>query len=165
MNRLNDFFLTDAEITKSRLGVPRENISNHTFDGNKIDLLINGNNFFSALYEDLEATKKGDFIWMTGWDINGNVMLRPDPDDIDKSERSTLQNVLIRAIERGVDVLILLNKNIYTPFTAKNFAKPLNDAAGFTVCLPDERHNSNFGSLHQKSWVIKRLDETVAYVG
>ncbi|WP_039056141.1 phosphatidylserine/phosphatidylglycerophosphate/cardiolipin synthase family protein [Enterobacter sp. Bisph1] len=165
MNSFNDFLLTDAEITESRLGVPRENISNHTFEGNKIDLLINGKDFFLAIYEDLEATKKGDFIWMTGWDINSNVMLVPDPNDIEKSQHSTIQKVLIRAIERGVDVLILLNKNIYTPFTAKDFAKPLNDAAGYTVCLPDERHNSYFGSVHQKSWLIKRLNETVAYVG
>jgi phosphatidylserine/phosphatidylglycerophosphate/cardiolipin synthase-like enzyme len=41
----------------------------------------------------------------------------------------------------------------------------LTDAAGETVCSPDDRHNSVFGSLHQKSWVIKRRGETVAYVG
>lgn len=58
MNRLNDFFLTDAEITESRLGVPRENISNHTFDGNKIDLLINGNNFFQHFMKILKPQRK-----------------------------------------------------------------------------------------------------------
>jgi len=55
--------------------------------------------------------------------------------------------------------------------TVITFCRPFNEAASrkrgmsTIVCAPDQRHNSNVGSIHQKSWVVKRGGETVAYAG
>lgn len=164
-NQPDDYFLTENEISYSRLGRKREDLSTCTVTGNDVNILVNGDHFFASLYNSLESTQKGDSIWMTGWDINPDVMLLPNPDDKEKSEQSKIQTVLLRAIRRDVNVLILLNQNIYNPVIAMKFAHPLNKAAGRTVCAPDNRHNSIFGNLHQKAWVINRNDETIAYVG
>ena len=155
----SSFFLTPDEIAAARGGLSRNNIFPYTLTGNDVQLLVNGDNFFSSLYKDINDTKDGDFIWMTGWDINSKVMLLP-PD-----KNTEIEKVLIDAIKRHVDVRVLINQNLYSPLTAINFCSPLNTAAGYTVCSPDNRHNSSVGSIHQKAWVIKRNDDTVAYVG
>jgi phospholipase D1/2 len=160
------WFLTPQEITDNRGGIPRDPIRPYTLLGNSVTLLVNGDQVFRQLYADLLATTAGDFIWMTGWDIDSAVMLDPDPNDPIGRNRSHIDRVLLAAIGRGVEVRMLLNSpNLLDPLKPIAFAAALNEAAGKTVCSPDDRHNSVWGSLHQKSWVIKRNNETVAYVG
>ncbi|WP_155028212.1 phospholipase D-like domain-containing protein [Burkholderia pseudomallei] len=164
-NNPNPYFLTQDEITASRAGVQRTEILPYTLHGNSTNLLVNGDEFFTSLFNDLSATRAGDIVWMTGWDINKNVMLLPDPTNPDVAALTKIQTMLIAAIKRNVAVRILLNANVYSPLTAIEFCAPLNRAAGHTVCAPDSRHNSNFGNLHQKAWTISRNGETIAYVG
>jgi phosphatidylserine/phosphatidylglycerophosphate/cardiolipin synthase-like enzyme len=160
------WFLTPDEITASRGGLARAPLRPYTLQGNSVTLLVNGDQVFRALYEDLLAVKAGDFIWMTGWDIDSGVMLYPNPDDPMKANASHIDRLLLAAIGRGVEVRMLLDSpNLLDPLKPILFAAPLNEAAGKTVCSPDDRHNSVWGSLHQKSWVIQRDNETVAYVG
>lgn len=163
----SDWFLTPDEITLSRGGVPRNDLRPYTLQGNKVELLVNGDRVFAALYRDLLATTAGDSIWMTGWDIDAAVMLAPDPDHPEEAAKSRIDTVLLDAIRRGVEVRALLNSpNLLAPFKPVEFCDMLNDAAaGQTVSAPDNRHNGTTGSLHQKSWVIRRGDLTVAYVG
>ena len=159
-----NWFLTQPEITEARDGCARA-LCPYSLQGNSVELLVNGDEVFKALCDDMSKTQSGDFVWMTGWDIDGNVMLLPDPSDPEKASASRIDNMLHNAILRGVDVRMLLNINLLGPLKAIEFCRPINDAAGKTWCAPDERHNSNFGSLHQKCWVIQREGETVAYVG
>jgi len=161
-----DWFLTPDEITLSRGGVPRTDLRPYSLQGNTVELLINGDRVFAALYEDLLATTFGDSVWMSGWDIDAAVMLAPDPDHPDEAAKSRIDAVLLAAIARGVEVRVLLNApNLLDPLKPIEFCEMLNKSAGQTVSAPDNRHNGITGSLHQKSWVIRRGDLTVAYVG
>jgi phospholipase D1/2 len=161
-----DWFLTPDEITKSRGGVPRTNLRPYTLQGNTVKLLINGDKVFAALYRDLLATKAGDSIWMTGWDIDAAVMLAPDPDNPKEAAKSCIDAVLRDAIKRGVEVRGLLNTlNLLNPLNPFVFCHKLNSTAGKTVCAPDHRHNGITGSLHQKNWVIIHNGDIIAYVG
>lgn len=159
------WFLTPQEITNAREGCSR-GLSPYSLQGNSVKLLVNGDQVFNQLYHDLLSVDAGDFVWMTGWDIDSLVMLYPNPQDPMRADESRIDRLLLAAINKGVEVRMLLNStNLLDPFKPFEFAEPLNDAAGKTVCSPDHRHNGYFGSLHQKSWVIKRKGETVAYVG
>lgn len=169
-----DWFLTPAEITAARGGCARNTVRPYALQGNSVELLVNGDEVFAHLYDDLTATAAGDFIWMTGWDINGAVMLRPDHEHPKQSAATRIDQVLLAAIARGVDVRMLININAMTPVAAVDpitFCRPFNEAASrrkgasTIVCSPDQRHNSDVGSIHQKSWVVKRAGEAVAYVG
>jgi phosphatidylserine/phosphatidylglycerophosphate/cardiolipin synthase-like enzyme len=159
------WFLTPEEITTARHGCSR-GLNPYSLQGNSVKLLVNGDQVFDQLYRDLLSVGVGDFVWMTGWDIDGAVMLYPNPEEPKKAHDSRIDSLLLAAIGRGVQVRMLLNTtnllDVHKPF---EFADALNSAAGETVCSPDDRHNGFFGSLHQKSWVIKRNGETVAYVG
>jgi hypothetical protein len=158
--------LTPEEITFHRGGCPREPLRPYTLHGNSVKLLVNGDQVFNELYKDLLAVESGDFIWMTGWDIDSTVMLYPNPKKPDQADKSHIDKLLLAAIGRGVEIRMLLNSpNLLDPLKPMLFCEPLNDAAGKTVCAPDQRHNSVRGSLHQRSWVIQRDNETVAYVG
>jgi phosphatidylserine/phosphatidylglycerophosphate/cardiolipin synthase-like enzyme len=73
------------------------------------------------------------------------------------------------ALARGVQVRLLFSFNVATYIentkTALDFCRPINLKTGYTACALEERHNSIFGSMHQKAAVIKRNGEVVAYVG
>ena len=110
------WFLTPEEITLHRGGCPREPLRPYTLDGNSVRLLVNGDQVFAELYKDLLAVKSGDFIWMTGWDIDSSVMLYPNPDEPEKADQSHIDKLLLAAIGRGVEVRMLLNSpNLSTP--------------------------------------------------
>jgi phospholipase D1/2 len=158
------WFLTPQEITDARDGCSR-GLNPYSLQGNSVKLLVNGDQVFNQLYQDLLAVGAGDFVWMTGWDIDSAVMLYPNPKDPVRANESRIDKLLLAAIDRGVELRMLLSSPNLDPPKPVDFARPLNEAAGKTVCSPDQRHNSAGGSLHQKSWVIKRNGETVAYVG
>ena len=169
-----DWFLSPAEIVEARGGCARNTVRPYVLRGNSAELLVNGDEVFAQLYDDLTATAAGDFIWMTAWDINGGVMLRPDYQHPERSQDTRIDRVLLAAIARGVELRMLININAMSPVAAVDpitFCHPFNEAASrkrgnsTIVCAPDQRHNSDVGSLHQKSWVVKRSGETVAYVG
>jgi phospholipase D1/2 len=167
------WFLTPQEITAARNGCSLA-LRPYSLQGNSVELLVNGDEVFKALYDDLSKTQSGDFIWMTGWDIDGAVMLLPDPSHPEKAVESRIDIVLLNAINRSVDIRMLLNFNALSPLSTGyrslfEFLAAINLAAvattGKIMCGPDDRHNDPFGSLHQKCWVINRQGETVAYVG
>jgi len=132
--------------------------------GNEVKPLINGAPFMSALLRDIEATKSGDFIHATMFEVNGDVMLDPP------SKESTITKVLIAAIQRKVMVRLLVNTNVFIP-PAISFCHAINSACGGsglggkTCCAPETRHHAMGGSLHAKTWVLQVRDEVVAYAG
>jgi hypothetical protein len=83
------WFLTPEEITAARNGSSR-GLRPYPLQGNSVELFVNGDEVFKALYDDLSKTQSGDFIWMTGWDIDGAVMLLPDPSNPEKASESRI---------------------------------------------------------------------------
>jgi len=115
----------------------------------------------SSLLTDIQASKPGSYIFMTAFGVNGEVMLDPTAPD---PATTTLTNVFLAAIERQVNLRVLINENLYL-HSGLSFCKPLNDKAGETVCAPETRHNKVQGSLHAKMWAFVNEEEIVSYVG
>eukprot|EP00826_Nyctotherus_ovalis_P058161 TRINITY_DN7977_c0_g2_i4.p1 TRINITY_DN7977_c0_g2~~TRINITY_DN7977_c0_g2_i4.p1 ORF type:complete len:472 (+),score=62.13 TRINITY_DN7977_c0_g2_i4:76-1416(+) len=114
----------------------------------------------------MAKTKKGDFIHGTAFEVRGYIMLQPNPDDMEGSERSSLKNVLRDAVGRGVSVRLLINCNVMQYLWTTLFCVQMNWICGYTCCGIDNRHyNWVMGNLHTKMWVIKMGNETVAYNG
>lgn len=163
------YFLTPEEILASRSNYPRK-LNPYTLTGNRVRLLVDGKAFFESLAENLEATQSGDFIFMTGYEFNPNVILQPDCGGKD-CRKSRIVDVLLRAIHRGVELRMLLDVNLLSmithsgPIKVIELCHRLNVAAGKIVCAPDDRHHDHFGSLHQKAWAISRNNEVIAFVG
>ena len=123
----------------------------------------------SAFLNDIKATRKGDSLHGTMFEVNGDVMLDPLAANPEETRFTTL---LVAALKRGVDVRILVNNNIYiqTGITT-GFCAAINAhcANGGDCCIPDSRVAYNGGgpggSIHAKTWAIQYPNETVAYVG
>ena len=80
-------FLTEAEIDSSRGGIPRLDTGVHVSSAdNVVEPLIDGSVVMSRLYEDLERTKSGDFIHATFWELDLNVMLKPNASNVQESK-------------------------------------------------------------------------------
>ncbi len=120
----------------------------------------------AALEADIEKTQAGDFIHATFFEENTDTMMLPNASNISASKRSSVRNVLARALKRGAHVRILVNTNIVLVFQAIPFCLELNLLCGHFCCGPDTRHNNVImGHLHTKMWVVKHGDSTVVYHG
>jgi len=161
------WFLAPSEIDASRAGHSRSatgilDIST----GNEVVPLINGKAFMAALLVDLTATKAGDSVHSTMFEVNGAVMLDPLAPD---PTATMLTKVLVAAIRRNVTVRIIVNQNIYIQ-TGLAFCQPINAVcSGKTCCVADARQSripaAPGGSVHAKTWSFIFPTEVVSYVG
>ncbi|WP_340538506.1 phospholipase D family protein [Nocardioides sp. GXZ039] len=131
--------------------------------GNLARPLIHGDTYFGELYDALEATGPGDRVYFTDWRGSPDQQLTDDPG-------STLYQVLERALDRGVEVRVLVWRSQtgligYHADEHRDLGKRLQ-AHGADVIL-DMRVRSS-GAHHQKFVVIRHADDPsrdVAFVG
>jgi phosphatidylserine/phosphatidylglycerophosphate/cardiolipin synthase-like enzyme len=131
--------------------------------GNLVRPLIHGATYFRALYEVLEATRRGDLVLFTDWQGDADEQLTGEPG-------SEVVEVLSRAHRRGVAVhgLVWRSHLDQTGFFAKenrHLGEQLQKR-GAEVLL-DMRVRAG-GSHHQKFVVVRHRDDPtrdVAFVG
>eukprot|EP00829_Urostomides_striatus_P020269 TRINITY_DN848_c0_g1_i5.p1 TRINITY_DN848_c0_g1~~TRINITY_DN848_c0_g1_i5.p1 ORF type:complete len:371 (-),score=79.31 TRINITY_DN848_c0_g1_i5:69-1181(-) len=157
--------LTENEITEARGNVKRKDIKLYTTH-NSASILIDGINYMKALYDDIELAGQGDFIHAKMFDQNADVMLIPNASDAISSRKTSVYNVLGRALKRGVTVRILANINIMQSYKAIEFCLRINLLCGYTCCGLDNRHPGIItGNLHTKMWIVKHGKDTIVYNG
>ncbi|KAE9278567.1 hypothetical protein PF008_g28586 [Phytophthora fragariae] len=145
------WFLTEQEITDSRGGIPRDDMSVYT-TGNKVTSYTAANEFYDAVYDDLSATKEGDRIFLAAW-LAALVPLKPDVDPT--GAKTGVKEVFAGVVERGGHVNILNWANI-------------GCQGGIDF---DDRLPKALATHHQKNMVIAANsssdpdDQPVAYVG
>ncbi|KAL4161477.1 hypothetical protein PRNP1_002031 [Phytophthora ramorum] len=168
------WFLTEQEITKSRGGVPRTDLSVYT-TGNAVTSYTATNEFYNAVYDDISTTKEGDRVMLATW-LSALVPLKPDVDPT--GAKTGFKEVFAGVVERGGNVDILGWASIaggYMPYNykARNAINsippsPINGARALYIF--DDRINL-IASHHQKTLVIAantsagRHYQPVAYVG
>ena len=131
--------------------------------GNSVRALVHGRDYFAELHERICALGPGDRFYFADWQGDPDQQLTDDP-------RSTLNNTLIDAVCRGVDVRGLLWRSHWhrLGFSAhrhRQLGEEIGEAGG--QCLRDMRVRTR-GAHHQKLVVIRHGDDPtrdVAYVG
>ncbi|KAL3665990.1 hypothetical protein V7S43_008788 [Phytophthora oleae] len=165
------WFLTEQELTQSRGGVPRTDMSIYT-TGNKVASYTVSNEYFNAVYSDLSSTKKGDRVLLNAW-TTALIPLKPDVDPT--GAKTGFREVFSGVVERGGSVNILGWANIaggYMPYNIKardaiNSIPPSPINGAKAIYIFDDRVKL-ISSQHQKNMVIASSDpedQPVAYVG
>lgn len=166
----SDWFLTEKELTRSRDGIPREDLQVYS-ENNAVQLFSATNKFFSAVYDDLESLNDSDWqVFLTGWSLD-NVPFRPKAADW---QNSTFQALFGRVMQRNIKVRALVWANILE--RAQNVAMQhwMNSFHGgnhssntsLGLLLFDNRLPYPTSSHHQKSLVLSHSDRPpIAYLG
>jgi len=160
-------FVTDLEMAGVRNGVNRTDLKLWSSD-NSIKFLFNGDKFMGRLHEILSGTERGDFVYMTCWEMNVDVLLKPLAGEPNKnaSQASSLINVLAGAASRGVEVKILYTFGASSWGTAPAQCDRVNEACGNGTCILDARHGHyKTGSSHEKIWLVRRGLYLTAFTG
>jgi phosphatidylserine/phosphatidylglycerophosphate/cardiolipin synthase-like enzyme len=161
--RLDDWFLTPGERGNAATAIDRRRGDGTGWtEGNRVEVLVDGAEYFGRLYEALLSLERDDCVHFTDWEGDGDELL--------DGPGSEIGRVLADAARRGVQVRGLLWRS--HPRQA-HFAEQENaalakmvDAAGGEIVL-DERVRRG-GSHHQKLVVVRRgagPDEDVAFEG
>lgn len=161
--RLDDWFLTPDERGNAATAIDRRRGDGTGWtEGNRVEVLVDGAEYFGRLYEALLSLGSGDCVLLTDWEGDGDELLAGPGSEVGR--------VLADVARRGVQVRGLLWRS--HPRQA-HFAEQENaalakmvDAAGGEIVL-DERVRRG-GSHHQKLVVIQRRagpDEDVAFEG
>lgn len=164
-----DWFLTEKEMTDSRGGVKRNGLELFT-DGNVVTGYIDGGSMIEAIYEDIKKTGRGaekDFVYHTGWCSN-DLVFQP----YNKEENTTFRAIWKDTAQRGVDLLTLLWQNVgkyprqitEAPYVNGELQKYVPEGTKVAMVL-DDRLGSIIASHHQKTTMVHRDGEMVAYVG
>ncbi|KAF4324030.1 hypothetical protein G195_002889 [Phytophthora kernoviae 00238/432] len=171
--KATDWFLTEQEISDSRGGSPRSDLSIYT-TGNAVTLLTVTNEFFNAVYDDFTATKEGDRVLIAAWEVS-LITLKPDIDPT--GVKTGFREVIAGVVERGASVNILgwsnivhRTLNIKARDAVNKIPKsPVNGARALYIF--DDRVRTFTSSHHQKAMVIAAnsssasKDQPIAYVG
>lgn len=131
--------------------------------GNTVRALVHGRDYFAELYERICSLGPGDRFYFADWEGDPEQQLTDDP-------RATLNNTLVDAVRRGVDVRGLLWRSHwhrlgYSAHRHRQLGEEIGEAGG--QCLRDMRVRTR-GAHHQKFVVIRHADDPsrdVAYVG
>ncbi len=161
------WFLTRAEIDRARGGHPRR-LAVSTSQ-NRVVPLIDGEEMMRALHDDVNRTRRGDFIHFTAWRMDRTLEM------IARRPASRVQQVWTNAIRRGVTSRTLLwrpppvgggsggsgglNANLVQNRESAAF---LNRAGGTAVL---DARTPFAGSHHQKSAIVQVEGEAIAYCG
>ncbi|MFQ5808924.1 MAG: phospholipase D family protein [Armatimonadota bacterium] len=162
-----DWFLTEREIQAARGGVtdPSRGLSVFT-SGNLVEPLVDGEEMMRALRDDVAATESGDFIHFTGWRMDRRLDLLPTAGATGTAD--SVGGLWQEAIGRGVVSRTLLWHAPWSPWTERERSQNsrtrrlLGQAGGQAVLdgrLPER------GSHHQKTAIVQRNGEAVAYCG
>jgi len=159
--RLDDWFLSAAERGNGSTEIDRRRNDGAAWtEGNRVDVLVDGAEYFGRLHRELLSLERGDAVLFTDWQGDGDELLA--------GPGSEIGCVLADVARRGVQVRGLLWRS--HPRQA-HFAEQSNtalakmvDETGGEVVL-DERVRRG-GSHHQKLVVIRRgSGDGVAFEG
>ncbi|KAF1317561.1 Phospholipase d gamma 2, partial [Globisporangium splendens] len=161
-----DWFLSKDEITKSRGGVPRDDLSVFS-SGNQVTAFAASSEYFQSVFDDIETAGAGHRIFLTGWSVD-EVPFKPQEDPT--GEISSFGKVFGSAIARGANFHALVWSNLLE--TEQNVQMrdylhnlPHTEGAGKAHFMFDDRLVAAISSHHQKSVIIEREHDLVAYVG
>lgn len=159
------WFLTREEIERTRgSGELPRTLSVYT-SNNLVQPLIDGEQMMRAIRADIAAAGRGDFIHFTAWRMTRDMELVPGSGD-------TVERLWTAAIRRGAMSRTLLWRPIGGMLVPRRWlangrdnadTQRLLERAGGQAVL-DARF-PRFGSHHQKSGVVLRAGEAVAYCG
>jgi phosphatidylserine/phosphatidylglycerophosphate/cardiolipin synthase-like enzyme len=159
---VEDWFLTVDERGNPWTRIDRGASEAGWSAGNRVEVLVDGAEYFRRLYQELCSLRADDWVHFTDWE--------GDPDERLVGPGTELAHVLAELAERGVHVRGLLWRSHPAQV---HFAEQQNlaltkivDAAGGEILL-DERVRRG-GSHHQKLFVTRRRDgpdDDVAFVG
>jgi phosphatidylserine/phosphatidylglycerophosphate/cardiolipin synthase-like enzyme len=165
------WFLDANEIAAARGNVDLLRTLSVFTAGNLAESKIDGESYMQALHNDLARTGAGDFFHLTAWRLNITQDLIP-PATSSPSSPSRFDNLIRAAAGRGMVPSALIWKAVAAGFTpssvggmvgenttARNF---FNSVGGRGVI--DGRYPAA-GSHHQKTAVVVRAGEAVAYCG
>lgn len=160
------WFLTRDEITKSRGGVPRDDLAVYT-TGNLVSAFVAPQELFHAVFMDIRATASGDRIFLTSWTAD-NTPFEPKVDPT--GEISAFQNIFGHAVVRGAEFYALAYPNVWEKqgnTQARDFLHglPTSPNGGKARFVFDDRLASEANSHHQKTLVIENKSDRIAYVG
>jgi phosphatidylserine/phosphatidylglycerophosphate/cardiolipin synthase-like enzyme len=149
--QLDDWFLNAAERGNAATEIDRRRAEGTGWtEGNRVEVLVDGAEYFGRLYETLHSLERDDAVYFTDWEGDGDELLDGPGTEIGR--------VLADVARRGVHVRGLLWRS--HPRQA-HFAEQQNaalakmiDEAGGEVVL-DERVRRG-GSHHQKLVVVRR---------
>jgi phosphatidylserine/phosphatidylglycerophosphate/cardiolipin synthase-like enzyme len=161
--RPDDWFLTPGERGNAATAIgSRHGDGAGWTAGNRVEVLVDGAEYFRRLHEALSSLERGDCVYFTDWQSDGDELL--------DGPGTELRRVLADAARHGVQVRGLLWRS--HPRQA-HFAEQENaaltktvDEAGGAIVL-DQRVRRG-GSHHQKLVVIRhgaRTDDDVAFEG
>ncbi|OWY95274.1 PhosphoLipase D, partial [Phytophthora megakarya] len=168
-----DWFLTEQDITDSRGGVPRDDMAVFT-TGNKVTPLTVPNEFYDATYDDFLATKEGDRVLLSAWEVS-LVPLKPDIDP--KGATTGVHAMVAGVVERGASFHILGWSNILhykINIEARddiNKILPSEKNGAEVIYIFDDRVRTMTSSHHQKSLVFAvnsssdKNDQPIVYIG
>lgn len=158
---INAWFLTPEERGNPRTRIDKRHAGRAWTDGNDVEPIVHGRDYFERLHRELCRLEEGDAVWFLDW--------RADPDET-LADGVTVAEVLADLAERGVSVrgLVWRSHPEHAGFQLEShleLADRVNRAGG--VVLLDHRVR-RVGSHHQKLFVLlhpasRRRD--VAFVG
>ncbi|ETL43927.1 hypothetical protein L916_05660, partial [Phytophthora nicotianae] len=156
------WFLTEEEMRTSRDGYQREGIHLYT-KGNRVKLYVASAPYFSDVADDMLEVRRGDLVYLTGWGTC-NVPFKPHEPGTKFSELAE------HAVKRGADWRMLVWSNITE--RAQNHelrdlinALPPPEQYGPARFVYDDRLPHATSSHHQKSVIVRKGRDLVAYVG
>ncbi|MDH2902437.1 MAG: phospholipase D family protein [Actinomycetota bacterium] len=161
--RNDDWFLTPKERGNSATTIDaRGGESVSWTEGNRVTCHVDGVSYFTTLAEVIESLEAHDEIRFADW--------RGDADQRISEDGTSIVTLLVRSIERGVDVRALLwrSHSDRIGFNSKENARlsiEITEAGG--EALLDERVRRG-GSHHQKMVLIRhpsRLEHDVSFIG
>jgi phosphatidylserine/phosphatidylglycerophosphate/cardiolipin synthase-like enzyme len=156
--QFEDWFLTPEERGNDATRIDRRRGGSGWTEGNRVEVLVDGAEYFRRLLAALTATGAGDSVFLTDWQSDGDERL--------VGPGTEIGTVLATAAGRGVHVRGLLWRSHprQAHFAEQEniaVAKKVNGAGGQVVL--DERVRRG-GSHHQKLVVIRRVSDPGADV-
>src|SRR4051794_5500693 len=160
---LDDWFLTSEERGNPATDIDRRHGTDTAWtDGNRVEVLVDGAEYFTRLYEVLGDLGPDDWVHFTDWE--------GDPDERLVGPGSEVGHVFAELARRGVHVRGLLWRSHprqahFSEQRNTELVREVNEAGGEIVL--DERVRRG-GSHHQKLIVIRRAaepDDDIAFVG
>ncbi|KAG6947796.1 hypothetical protein JG688_00015388 [Phytophthora aleatoria] len=156
------WFLTEEEMVRSRNGSKREGM--HLYStGNRVKLYVASAGYFSDVADDMNSVRNGDLVYLTGWGTC-NVPFKPHEPD------TKLCDLAEGAVKRGADWRMLVWSNLTE--RAQNHevrdlinALPPPEQYGPSRFVYDDRLPFPTSSHHQKSVIVRKGRDLVAYVG
>jgi phosphatidylserine/phosphatidylglycerophosphate/cardiolipin synthase-like enzyme len=161
--RLDDWFLTPDERGNAATELDRRRGDGTAWtEGNHVEVLIHGSEYFARLYDVLCALGRDDWVHLTDWE--------GDPGELLDGPGTEVGHVLADLARRGVHVRGLLWRSHprqahFSEQENTKLVREINEAGG--EILLDERVRRG-GSHHQKLVVVRREsgpDDDVAFVG